>query len=106
MASTPEKRVKEKVVAILKSEGVYYFFPATHGYGRSGVPDIIACVNGHFVGIECKAGGNKPTVLQERELTAIRDNGGVAVVVDEMNWDITRDIVRRMKTSIIGEPSQ
>jgi Holliday junction resolvase len=102
MASTPEKRVKEKVVAILKSEGVYYFFPATHGYGRSGVPDIIACVNGHFVGIECKAGGNKPTVLQERELTAIRDNGGVAVVVDEMNWDITRDIVRRMKTSIIG----
>jgi len=106
MASTPEKRVKEKVVAILKSEGVYYFFPATHGYGRSGVPDIIACVNGHFLGIECKAGGNKPTVLQERELTAIRDNGGVAVVVDEMNWDITRDIVRRMKTSIIGEPSQ
>jgi hypothetical protein len=103
MASTPEKRVKEKVVAILKSEGVYYFFPATHGYGRSGVPDIIACVNGHFVGIECKAGGNKPTVLQERELTAIRDNGGVAVVVDEMNWGITRDIVRRMKTSIIGD---
>jgi Holliday junction resolvase len=106
MASTPEKRVKEKVVAILKSEGVYYFFPATHGYGRSGVPDIIACVNGHFLGIECKAGNNKPTALQERELTAIRDNGGVAVVVDEMNWDITRDIVRRLKTSIIGEPSQ
>ena len=106
MARTPEKIIKDKVVAILKSEGVYYFFPATHGYGRSGVPDIIACVNGHFLGIECKAGGNKPTVLQERELTAIRDNGGVAVVVDEMNWDITRDIVRRMKTSIIGEPSQ
>jgi Holliday junction resolvase len=103
MARTPEKIIKDKVVAILKSEGVYYFFPATHGYGRSGVPDIIACVNGHFVGIECKAGGNKPTVLQERELTAIRDNGGVAVVVDEMNWDITRDIVRRMKTSIIGD---
>jgi hypothetical protein len=106
MARTPEKIIKDKVVSILKSEGVYYFFPATHGYGRSGVPDIIACVNGHFIGIECKAGGNKPTVLQERELTAIRDNGGVAVVVDEMNWDITRDIVRRMKTSIIGEPSQ
>jgi len=46
MAATPEKRVKDKVVSILKAEGAYYFFPMTHGYGRSGVPDIVACVNG------------------------------------------------------------
>ena len=58
MAQTPEKRVKTKVEAVLKNEGAYYFFPATHGYGRSGVPDIIACVNGCFLASECKAGGN------------------------------------------------
>ena len=52
MAATPEKKVKDKVVAILKRFGVYYFFPATHGYGRSGVPDIICCFKGFFLAIE------------------------------------------------------
>ena len=32
MAATPEKKVKDKVVAILKDEGVYYFFPAKIQY--------------------------------------------------------------------------
>jgi Holliday junction resolvase len=104
MARTPEGVVKDKVVAILKDEGVYYFFPATHGYGRSGVPDIIACVNGHFLAIECKAGGNKPTALQLREIEHIHSCGGVAVVVDETNWDMVRDLVRKLKAgTVIGE---
>jgi Holliday junction resolvase len=103
MAQTPEKRVKEKVVSVLKSEGVYYFFPATHGYGRSGVPDIIACVSGHFFAIECKAGGGKLTALQTREIEAIRRCNGVAVVANEDNWDMVRDIVRKLKDTVIGE---
>jgi Holliday junction resolvase len=97
MAQTPEKRVKTKVEAVLKNEGAYYFFPATHGYGRSGVPDIIACVNGRFLAIECKAGGNKPTALQTREIENIRLAGGVAVVANEENWDEVRLLVREMK---------
>jgi Holliday junction resolvase len=96
MAQTPEKRVKTKVESILKGEGAYYFFPATHGYGRSGVPDIIACVNGRFLAIECKAGGNKPTALQVREIENIRSAGGVAVVANEENWDEVRPLVREL----------
>lgn len=98
MARTPEKAVKDKIVAILKDEGVYYFFPATHGFGRSGVPDIIACVNGKFLGIEVKAGKNKPTALQVRELERIRAAGGVAVVINEENWDMTRELLRPLKS--------
>lgn len=97
MAATPEKRVKDKVVGVLKDEGAYYFFPATHGYGRSGVPDIVACVNGRFLGIECKAGKNKPTALQVRELEAIRAASGVAIVANEENWDMVRPLVRKLK---------
>lgn len=97
MARTPEKAVKDKVVAILKQEGAYYFFPATHGFGRSGVPDVVACVNGHFLGIECKAGKNKPTALQIREIENIRHAGGVAVVVNEENWDMLTALVRKIK---------
>lgn len=104
MAQTPEKKVKTKVEAILRSEDVYYFFPATHGYGRSGVPDIVACVNGVFLGIECKAGTNKPTALQVRELERIRAAGGHAIVVNEENWDMLRPLIRKMKAdTIIGD---
>ena len=85
MAMTPEKKVKDRVVKLLKQWGVYYFFPATHGYGRSGVPDIICCFGGKFLAIECKAGGNKPTPLQERELKVIADAGGAAFVINETN---------------------
>lgn len=106
MAKTPEGKVKDKVVSILKSEEVYYFFPATHGYGRSGVPDIIACVNGQFIAIECKAGTNKPTALQVREIEAIRRANGVAVVANEENWEMVRNLVRyyrnRKADTVIG----
>lgn len=97
MAATPEKMVKKKVEAILKDAGVYYFFPATHGFGRSGVPDIIACVGGKFLAIECKAGNNKPTLLQVRELERVRAAGGVAVVVNEENLELLGPLVRKMK---------
>ena len=85
MAQTPEKKVKDKVVKLIKAYGIYYFFPATHGYGRSGVPDIICCIAGKFVAIECKAGDNKPTALQEKEMADIRKQGGTAVVINESN---------------------
>jgi len=82
---TPEAKVKAKVVKLLKAHNIYYFFPATHGFGRSGVPDIICCYNSLFMGIECKAGNNKPTALQEKELRKIREAGGATFVINEDN---------------------
>lgn len=90
--STPESKVKAKVKRILDDLKVYHFSPVMTGFGRSGIPDIICCVNGHFVGIECKAGANRPTALQARELRAIHDAGGSAFVVNEKNieelWEL------------------
>ena len=93
MAATPEKKVKDKVVKILKAHGVYYFFPATHGYGRSGVPDIVCCVRGFFLAIECKAGKNKTTLLQDRELEAIAAASGRSLVINEENIDMVERLI-------------
>ena len=82
---TPEAKVKKKVVQILKQHGAYYFYPVTGGYGRSGVPDIIACYKSRFIGIECKAGTNKPTALQQKNMTDIKLADGIALVVNEEN---------------------
>ncbi len=87
---TPEAKVKKKVVAVLKQHDAYFFYPVTGGYGRSGVPDIIACYNGCFIGIECKAGTNKPTPLQEKNLSDIQAAGGVALVINEDNIDLVK----------------
>ena len=84
---TPEKKVKRKIVALLKEYNTYYFFPATGGYGKSGVPDIVACVSGFFIGIEAKADmkKNKPTALQQANLRAIKEAGGISIVIDANN---------------------
>ena len=95
MASTPEKKVKLKVRSILDwHEDVYCFTPMTGGYGRSGVPDIVGCHKGRFFAIECKAGNNTTTALQERELQKIRDAGGIALVVNEENIDAVKAAVQ------------
>lgn len=81
--TTPEKKVKDKVKKLLTEYGAYYFMPATGGYGKSGVPDLVACIKGRFVGIECKANGGKPTALQEKNLMDIIGKGGISILVDE-----------------------
>ena len=83
MAATPESKVKKKVVDLLKQHGAYFFYPVTGGYGRSGVPDIVACWKNRFLGIECKTRGNNPTELQMKNLVDIANQGGLAFIIDE-----------------------
>lgn len=87
MAMTPEAKVKKRVREILdefcKDHQGYYFFPPANGYGRQGIPDVICCIQGRFVAIECKANGGVPTELQNREAFKIQKAGGVTLLVDE-----------------------
>ena len=96
MALTPEKKVKNKCVTLIKAYGVYYFFPSMNGFGRSGVPDIICCANGVFLGVECKAGKNEPTELQLLEMKKIRDAGGKTLVVNEENISELEEILKEL----------
>jgi hypothetical protein len=85
MAKTPEGEIKDQVRKVLDEMKAYYFFPAANGYGRTGIPDVIACIGGHFVGIECKAGSKQPTALQQRELDNIEKAEGTGVLVNADN---------------------
>jgi len=86
---TPEGKVKAAVRRVIakwntaERGAVHVFTPATYGYGSSGEPDIIGCLNGFFFGIECKANGGKPTALQRKALSNIESAGGIVWVVDE-----------------------
>ena len=85
MARTPEGAVKDKVKLILASLGAYYVMPQTGGFGNSGIPDILCCLNGRFVGIECKANGGKLTALQRSNLLEIAKARGFFMVINETN---------------------
>lgn len=87
----PEAKVKRAVTSYLKNMGAYYFYPVTGGYGASGVPDIIVCYEGKFIAIECKAGSNKPTALQNKNIENIRNCGGLALVINEDNMHTVVD---------------
>lgn len=94
--ATPESKVKDKVRKILKESGVYYFMPIGGMYSKIGVPDIICCYKGRFIAIECKAGKNKPTALQEREMRMIQDTGGYALVINEENIADVRTLLETL----------
>jgi len=95
---TPEAKVKKKVVRILKEAGAYYFYPVTGGFGRSGVPDVVACYKGRFIGIECKAGKNKPTPLQQKNLDDITKEGGLAYVINEDNVNLVEVVIQKLNS--------
>ena len=61
--------------------------PIGTGYGNAGVPDFLVCYQGRFIGIECKAQGNKPTALQLKNFKDIESAGGTVLLIDESNVD-------------------
>lgn len=54
-----------------------------HGgmYGTAGIPDIICCYKGRFLGLEVKTETGKPTALQEATIRKILGCDGIAQVV-------------------------
>ena len=83
---TVDKNIKEKSItnAILKYlKGLdNCFYWKEHGgmYGTSGIPDIICCYKGRFIGIEVKRFEGKMSRLQEVTLKKIEAADGIAIV--------------------------
>ena len=84
MAMTPEGKVKALVKKELDRRGVFHFSPAANGFGKAGIPDIIACWRGRFIAIECKAPGKGVTGLTEPQKARIAEidaAGGITAVI-------------------------
>lgn len=93
---TPEGKVKAAIKRLLQKEDIYFFFPVQSPLGAHGIPDLICCrplvitqemvgqTIGQFLAIETKAPGKKwnTSPNQKRNLQAIADHHGLAVVAD------------------------
>jgi len=100
MAATPESKVKKRVREVLDKLDIYHFMPPANGFGRAGIPDIIACMDGHFIAIECKAGKGTTTALQDRELDRIHNAGGTTYIARESNIDELQQILREKRSGL------
>lgn len=82
----PEARILKAIERWLQSlwrDGEPIWWLKVHGgpMQRAGVPDLLVCHRGWFVGLEVKAPGKEPTGLQEETMRRIVEAGGVACAV-------------------------
>jgi hypothetical protein len=49
-------------------------------YGFPGSPDVIACIKGRFVGVECKVGKDRASEQQVRFSTALESHAGIYIL--------------------------
>ena len=97
--TTPEQKIKRKVSTLFKQYNVWYFMPASNGFGKAGIPDYIACVDGQFLGVECKSDSKKkPTALQIRQGELIQEaNGTWLVVCDDVTLNKLEAVLRTLR---------
>lgn len=94
-----EKQFENKVKQFLKNNGVWFVKTWSNGIQRKGIPDIIACVNGYFVGIELKAESGKPSELQKWNIEQIRESGGIAGVLYPDKFDEFKSMIYAIKNN-------
>ena len=82
-----ERDLVSAIKRYLSSLGSDVFYFKEHGgpYGASGIPDIIACYKGRFLGLEAKLPGGRLTELQKRAIDKINRAGGIARRVESVD---------------------
>lgn len=81
MKHQSEKQFEQQVKAFLREQGCWVLKTWSNGIQREGVPDLLVCCNGYFLGIELKSEVGKPSELQKWNIRKIRDASGFACVL-------------------------
>ena len=90
-----EKNFENKIKAFLKEQGAWFIkYWAGSKFTKDGVPDILACVGGHFVAIEVKAQNGRPSELQKYNVREINDAGGYAIILYPQDWELFKELVK------------
>jgi len=88
-----EQQIQAKIQKYLQGQG--YYVVNVMKASRSGVPDLLVCIEGTFVGLEVKTDIGRPTELQKYNIAQINDAGGIAGVVRSVKdvEELIKDIV-------------
>lgn len=92
-----EKRFENKVKKYLDEIGAWYLKTISNGYQRAGIPDLLICYKGRFLGVELKATRGRVTALQDRELKLINNAGGTGLVLYPQDFEWFKNFMEEMK---------
>ena len=92
-----EKSFETKVKKFIEDSGGWQVKFFANRMTRQGIPDILACINGYFVGIEVKAQNGRPSELQLHHCRKIREAGGFAFVLYPSGFDAFKSFVNDLK---------
>lgn len=78
-----ESTIQGEILNYLKSIGAYTV--KVHSATKSGVPDILVCLNGKFIAFEVKKEAGIVSQLQAKNMLNIIKAGGLAIPVYSLN---------------------
>ena len=68
-----------------------------NAYTKSGIPDLLVCCNGYFLGVEVKAQNGKPSELQKRNIKKINEENGYGVILYPDQFDDFKEMIQCLK---------
>lgn len=82
----PEARLVKRIQHYIEQKGGRSFkiVGDTEGLQEAGIPDLLVCYRGHFVGIEVKQPGEEASPRQKYILQTIERAGGTTAVVSSV----------------------
>ena len=89
-----ESTYQLNVKKLLDERGSYHEVIWGGGFQASGIPDILVCYRGIYIGLELKVGRNKPSPLQLAKIDVIRQNGGIGAIT----WEKLEPIIDILDT--------
>lgn len=93
-----EKNFENRIKSFLKSNNCYFIKYWGGGeFTKAGVPDILACCNGRFLGIEVKAKNGKPSPLQIHNLKKIDEAGGYGILLYPDHFELFKNFIDCLK---------
>lgn len=91
-----EKNFERKIRRFLESNGCYVVKQFGCAFSKAGVPDLLCCINGHFVGVEIKAANGRPSALQELNIKKIIDAHGHALILYPKDFELFKQTVMEL----------
>jgi hypothetical protein len=92
-----EKNFENRLKKFLEDEGCWFVKFFANAYTKSGVPDLLVCCNGYFLGVEVKAPNGKPSELQKRNIFQINQSNGIGIVLYPDQFDKFKTMIRYLR---------
>ena len=99
MTVLTEKQFENQVKKYLNDKNCWVLKTWSNGTQRKGVPDLLVCCGGFFVGVELKAQNGHVSELQKWNIEKIREAGGVAMVLYPDQFEAFKVLIEKLLKS-------